>query len=185
MAIYAEADQEDIRRVMAHLDDLKKSPRHLKNAINRTTTQAMKMIRAGRSQGYTIKAGRFNSDITVHRANYSHLNAIIKAAGRPPTIQNFSVSKKQTEELGIKASVVREGMKPVGPEKRRGFYLPNGLMAVRRGKARKPVDVIHGPSAPAILEKIYKGERGGQGDMESKIRQRLHEEMEKEIARLL
>ena len=183
MAIYVEADQEDIRRVLAHLDDLNKSPRYLKNAINRTTTQAMKMIRAGRSQGYTIKAARFNSDITVQRANYSYLNAIIRAAGRPPTIGSYK--QKFLKKQGGKAEVVHEGYKPVGHAGRRSFKLPNGLMAIRESEKRTPLEVIHGPSVPSALKMIYQGERGGQGNMESKIRQRLHEEMEKEIAKLL
>ena len=61
--IYSEVDQNDLRRVMSKLKDMEKAPRHLRNAINRTATVAMRMIKQGRSKGYTVKTGRFNQDL--------------------------------------------------------------------------------------------------------------------------
>ena len=180
--IYVEVDKGDLSRVKRKLNDLSKAPRHLRNAINRTATQAMKMIKAGRSQGYTIGAGRFNSDVKVYRASANRLDAVIKSHGRPPTIGSF---KSSMPKSGGKADVVRTGLKPI-----RGAFIPTGgkvagLMVQRTGKDRYPIKVIHGPSVPKMVEMIYKGKRGGQGDMEDRVRKRLHEEIQAEIAKLM
>lgn len=185
--IYVEVDKGDLSRVKRKLSDLSKAPRHLRNAINRTATQAMKMIKAGRSQGYTIGAGRFNSNIKVYRATANRLDAVIKSHGRPPTIGSFKTSMPKS---GGKADVVRTGLKPIRGAGDGAAFIPTagkvaGLMVQRTGKDRYPIKVIHGPSVPKMVEMIYKGKRGGQGDMEGKVRKRLHEEMQAEIAKLM
>ena len=188
MSVYIEVDQNDVRRIQKKMKDLSKPPRHLRKAINRTATAAMKMIRAGRGQGYTVKASRFNQDIKVYRATADRLSAAIKSHGRPPTLSRSF--KTSVPKSGGKADVVKTGLKSVTGGGDGKAFVPAGgkvagLMVKRTGKDRYPVKVLHGPSVPKMVEKIYKGERGGQGDMEDKVRKRLHEEIEKEIEKLI
>lgn len=180
--VYIEVNQEDVRRVQKKLKDLEKAPQKLKNAINRTATQTMKMIRAGRSAGYTVKAGRFNSDIKRYNASAGRLEATIRASGRPPTIKNFKTSMPKS---GGKADITKSGLKPIKTDAAGAAFSMKGLMTQRRGRERFPVKVIYGNSTPKMVEKIYKGERGGQGNMEGRIREKLHEEMLKEIQKLM
>jgi len=187
-SFYIEVDKADLKYVMKKLQNAEKNaPRVLRNAINRTATAAMQMIKKGRSQGYTIAAGRFNSQIKVQRANASHLDATIKSSGRPHTLKNFKTS---TPKSGGKADITKSGLKKLSGSRGGAAFVPTsgraaGLMVQRRGKSRFPLKVFSANSTPKMVEQIYKGERGGQGDMEEKIKRRLHEEIEKEIAKII
>lgn len=185
--IYIEVDQADLRLVMKKLKDMEKAPRHLRNAINRTATQAVKMIKAGRSQGYTVESGRFNQDIKVQRATASHLDATIKSQGRPPTLQSFKTSMPKA---GGKADITKSGLKKLVTSSGGAAFIPKGgsaagLMAQRKGKERFPIRVLYGNSVPKMVEKIWEGERGGQGDMQESVSERLHKEMMEEIAKIM
>jgi len=193
--IYVEVDQADLRRVTSKLEDMEKAPRHLRNAINRTATQAMKMIKAGRAQGYTIKAGRFNKSIKKHPATPSTLTATIVAGGRSPLIKEFKTSYPKA---GGKADILKTGWKRLVTSAGAAF-IPKagkaaGRMVSRLDKKSTPVingvhvlkniHVLHGPSVQKITEMIWKGERGGQGDMDDRVSKRLHEEILKEISKI-
>ena len=186
--IHVEVDRADLQRVLSGLTNLEKAPSHLRNAINRTATQAMKMIRAGRSQGYTIKAGRFNQNIKVQRATAAHLDATIKSQGKPPTLSgSFKTSYPKS---GGKADITKSGLKRLVVSTGGAAFIPSGgraagLMAQRKGSKRFPIKVLSGNSVPKMVEMIWKGERGGQGDMGEKVKRRLHDEMMAEIARLV
>ena len=185
--MYIEVDQADLAKINRAFGRAEKAPQHLKNAINRTATQAKKMLVAGRSAGYTVKAARFNQDIRLYRASAGRLDATIKSKGRPPTIQRF---KTTAPKSGGKADIVKTGLKQIAPNGGgKAFIGPGGkiagLMVKRTSKERNSIEVLHGPSVPKMVEKIYKGERGGQGDMENKIRERLHKEMMVEMEKLL
>lgn len=184
---YYEVDQKDLHRVMSKLKDMEKAPRHLRNAINRTATVAMKMIKAGRSQGYTIKTGRFNAQVKKFNAAPTNLTATIKASGRPPTIKEFKTSYPKA---GGKADITKSGLKKLVTDTGGAAFIPSGgkaagLMAQRRGKERHPIKVLYGNSVPKMVEQIYKGERGGQGEMDEIIKKRLHDEIQAEIAKIM
>lgn len=187
-SFYVEVDKVDLRYVTKKLQDAEKNaPRVLRNAINRTATSTMKIIRLGRSKGYTLAAKRFNSQIKVQRANAAHLDAVIKSSGKTHTLKNFKTS---APKRGGKADITKTGLKKLVSKKGGAAFIPSagkaaGLMVQRRGKERFPLKVFSANSTPKMVEQIYKGERGGQGDMEEKVRKRLHEEMQKEIAKLI
>lgn len=186
--IYIEVDQEDLHRVMSKLKDMEKAPRHLRNAINRTATVAMRMIKQGRGQGYTVKTSRFNADLgKIQRATAEHLDAKIHAKGKPPTLQSFKTSYPKA---GGKADITKSGLKKLVTESGGAAFIPSGgqaagLMAQRRGSERYPIKVLYGNSVPKMVEQIYQGKRGGQGNMEDKIRKRLHDEIQAEIAKIM
>lgn len=186
--VYIEVDQGDLKRVMKKLKDMEKAPRHLRNAINRTATQAMKMIKAGRSQGYTIKAERFNKAVKKYPATPSNLTATIRAGGKPPTLSGSF--KTSYPKAGGKADITKSGLKKLVKSTGGAAFIPSGgkaagLMAQRRGSSRFPIKVLYGNSVPKMVEKIWEGERGGQGDMEQKVKERLHEELMAEIAKIM
>ena len=184
--IYIEVDQKDLHRVMSKLKDMEKAPRHLRDAINRTATVAMRMIKKGRSQGYTVKTSRFNADLgKIQRATVGHLDAKIHAKGRPPTLRNFKTSK-----TGDKANITGDGLKKLVTDTGGVAFIPSGgkaegLIAQRKGKERHPIKVLYGNSVPKMVEQIYRGKRGGQGDMEGIIKKRLHDEIQAEIAKIM
>lgn len=186
--IYIEVDQADLKRVTSKLKDMEKAPRYLRNAINRTATEAVRKIKAGRGQGYTIKAGRFNQDIKTQRASAAHLDATIKASGRPPTLKNSF--KTSVPKKGAKADITKTGLKSLRTDSGGAAFVPTGgqaagLIAQRQGKERFPLRVLYGNSVPKMVEKIWKGERGGQGDLQESVRERLHQEMLAEIAKIM
>jgi hypothetical protein len=187
-SFYVEVDKADLKYVTKKLQNAEKNaPRVLRNAINRTATQAMKMIRQGRSQGYTIAAGRFNSQVKKYPATPGRLEATIKSSGKTHTLKNFKTSMPKS---GGKADITKSGLKKLSGSRGGAAFIPSsgkaaGLMVQRKGKSRFPLKVFSANSTPKMVEQIYKGERGGQGDMEDKVKKRLHEEIEKEIAKLI
>ena len=186
--MHIEVNKGDLKRITGKLKDLENAPKHLRNAINRTATQAMKLIRAGRSKGYTIKPGRFNKDIKVVRANAAHLDAVIHAKGRPPTL---SGSFKTTfPKAGGKADVTKSGLKKLISSTGGAAFIPTGgkaagLLAQREGPGRFPIKVLYGNSVPKMVEKIWKGERGGQGHVEDKVKKILHDELMTEVEKII
>ena len=183
-----EVDKEDLKKAKAAFRNLEaKAPQKLKNAINRTLTQAKNMVLDGEKEAYTMKPSRFKRDIQTIRAKPGNLSAWIKSKGRPPSVQSYKHG--YTKKQGGKVQVLRANKYgPVGPAGRRGFMLPGGkaagMMAVRAGRTRKPLNVLHGPSIPNIVKMVYTGQRGSQGNLQSKVQERLAREIEKEIEKL-
>lgn len=185
--IRIEVDQNDIRRINAKLKNMEKSSKYIRNAIKRTTTAAMKMLRDGRKQGYTMNAKRFGGDIRRFDATPTNLSAAIKASGRPPTIMKFKTSNPKS---GGKVDITKSGLKKLVTESGGAAFIAQGgrvagKMVQRVGKARTSLKILHGNSVPKIVDQIYKGNRGGQGNMDAKIKKRLHEEIQKEMERII
>ena len=106
---YIEVDKDDLKYVQKKFREApQKAKRVLRNAINQTATQTNRKLKKGRSAGYTISAGAFNSEIQIQRANLGHLDATIKSHGRPRTIQQFKHSVEASA-----ASVTKGGMKSI------------------------------------------------------------------------
>ena len=194
--IYVEVDQNDVKKVMSKLKNLDKAASRLKNAINRTATYAKKELVVSGKTTYTIK-GRMGKDITIQRANAAHLDATVKSEGRPPTIKNFkySMPKAGGRAQVLTASSLKNLVTSAG-----AAFVPRGgkaagLMVSRRSKEKTPtqngvhalrnIHVLHGPSVPKMIEQIWTGKQGAKADLEAKVREKLHEEMEKEIAKLM
>lgn len=181
-------DKADMDKVMSKLRSAKKdTPKHLRNAINRTVSQAVKRIKSGRGNSYTIKAGRFSKAITVQRATVSHLDAMIKSQDRPPTIINF---KHSMPKSGGKADITKTGLKSLRTGSGGAAFIPkggqlSGFMVQRKGRKRYPLRMLYGPSVPKMIEKIWEGVRGGQGNLQESVHERLHEEILAEIAKMI
>ncbi len=187
-SFYIEVDKNDLKYVQKKFRDApKNAARVLRNAINQTATVANRKIKSGRSAGYTIKAGAFNSEIKIQRANLGHLDATIKSQGRPRTIQQFKTSKPKS---GVKADITKSGLKSlVNSAGAAAFVAPGGaaggLIVQRETKARYPLKVLHSNSVPKMVEKIYQGERGGQGDLQPFIEKTLHDKVQEQVKKIL
>lgn len=178
-----EVSQRDLRYVQRKLQGMEKqAPRAIKNAINHTAKEARKKLAIGAQGSYTVKSGGFNSRMKIQNATNSRLYAIIRSKGKPLTIVRFHTTAPKG---GGKADIVKGGLKKlVGPRKIRAFKR-KGLMMQRETKARYPLKVLHSNSVPKMLEKVYSGERGIEGELAPTIQKTLHDEIKKEIKKLV
>lgn len=192
MSIQVEVDKADMRALQFKMRNMmEKTPSRLKNAINRTGTQAVKMLASGTKGGYTYKKS-VRKDLRIQKANPSHLDYTITASGKPHTLSKSF--KTSTPKSGGKADVTKTGLKRlVSATGGAAFVTPAGkaagLMAQRTegkfpGTGNARFKVLYGNSVPKMVEKVYHGERGGQGDMEPEIQKILHAEIKKEIAKI-
>lgn len=183
---YIEVDKDDLKYVQKKIREApQKAKRVLRNAINQTATQTNRKLKKGRSAGYTISAGAFNSEIQIQRANLGHLDATIKSHGRPRTIQQFKHSVEASA-----ASVTKGGMKSIINSAGARVFMGTGgavegRIVQRETKARYPLRVIVSNSVPKMVEKIYEGERGGQGDLQPFIEKTLHDKIREQVKKIL
>lgn len=188
--IAIEVSQEDIRYVENRLKGMKeKAPGALKNAINRTATKTRKKLLAGANEAYAVQKNKtINSRVKTQRASPTRLAAYIRSTGRPLTIRLF---RYQVSKEGVRAEILRgRGLgKPIGPRGRRAFANPTRTSSEevmqRKGKARKPFNMVRTISVPKMIEKVYEGERGNQGDVSAATQKTLRDEINAEIARLI
>lgn len=182
-----EVSKADLMRVMTALNDLKKSKSHLKNAINRTATATVKNLKAETKQAYTLKgSGKSAGRTVIYRASPAHLDAVIKAIGRPLTLKAHY--KTTAPKAGARADITRSGLKMLGVPGNQAF-IPSagkaaGLIVRRHTEKRFPLKVLRGNSVPKTYEKIWQGERGT-GDVKDQTQKRLHDEILKEIERVM
>lgn len=185
---YIEVDKEDLKYINKKFQFAQNNTtRVLRNAINQTATVAMRTIKRGRAAGYTINAPAFNSEVEIQRANAAHLDATIKSHGKTRTIQQF---KLKSTGNGHKADVTKTGLKKLVNAAGANTFVgtggkTKGLIVQRETKNPYPLRVIVSNSVPKMVEQIYKGERGGQGDMQEKIQQTLHDKIREQVEKLL
>lgn len=178
-----EVSQRDLRYVQRKLQGMEKqAPRAIKNAINHTAKEARKKLAAGAQGSYTIKSGGFNSRMKIQNATNSRLHAVIRAKDRPLTITRFHATAPKG---GGRADIVKSGLKEiVGPKKIKAFKR-GGLIMQRKTEDRFPLKVLRSNSVPKMLEKVYSGERGIEGELAPAIQKALHDEIKKEIKKLM
>lgn len=185
---YIEVDKDDLKYIQKKFSGAQKNvTRVLRNAINQTATVSLKKIKAGKSTGYTIKAGEFNKEIQVQRANAAHLDATIKSKGEPRTILQF---KTTTPKYGIKTDITKTGLKKlVNSAGAKAFIGTGGKVdgrpVQRETEKRYPLRILHSNSVPMMVKKIYEGERGGQGDMQPFVQKTLHEKIMQQVEKLI
>lgn len=178
-----EVSQRDLRYVQRKLQGMEeKAPRVIKNAINHTAKEARKKLAVGAQRSYTVKSGGFNSRMKIQNATNSRLYAVIRAKDRPLTITRFRTTAPKG---GGRADIVKGGLKELtGPKKIKAFKR-GGLIMQRKTKDRFPLKVLRSNSVPKMLEKVYSGERGMEGELAPVIQRTLHDEIKKEIEKLM
>lgn len=181
-------DEATMTAVQTKLKNMKaKTPNAMRNAINQTATATNRKIKKGRSEGYTIKAGSFNKQITVQRANRAYMDATIKAKGRTRTIKEF---KTKMSTHGAKTDITKSGLKALVNEAGATAFMAAGgkvagLYVQRETRERYPLRALHANSVPIMVRKIYEGERGGQGNLEPYIQKLLYKNLSQQIDKIL
>ena len=171
-------DKKKMEMAQAMLSGIKNGfPKAVSRAINRTAAtknvQASKLIK----KEYTIKGGTKG---TVTKATTSMLAGNINFKGRPRLLRNFSmgITKK-----GITARVKRSSGRRLIP---RTFIRPlvgsnvPGVLQRKKGAARYPIEVLHGPSLPQMA-----GNVNVQPEVEKFIQEKMDERLNHEVDALL
>lgn len=178
-----EISREDLRYVQKRLKRIEtEAPKVFKNAINRTAKEARKKLAAGAQGAYTVKNGGFNSRMRIQNATNTKLYAVIRSKDKPLTITRFHATAPKS---GGKADIVKSGLKQlIGPKQIKAFKR-GGLIMQRKSADRYPVKVLRSVSVPKMLEKVYEGERGIEGALGPDIQRTLHDEIKKEVHKLI
>ena len=180
-----EVSKADLEYVQSKLKGMEeKAPRVFKNAVNHTAKQARKKLAAGAQGAYTVRDGGFNSRMKIQNATVGNLQAVIRSIGKTLTLKRFHTTAPRS---GAKAEVVKTGLKQIhGQWKTKAFKSKGkGLIMQRESPKKYPVHVLRSVSVPKMLEKVYKGERGIEGDLAPVIERTLHDEIEAEVAKLI
>ncbi len=178
-----EISREDLRYVQRRLKRIEtEAPKAFKNAINHTAKEARKKLAAGAQGAYTVKNGGFNSRMRIQNATNTKLYAVIRSKDKPLTITRFHATAPKS---GGKADIVKSGLKElIGPKQIKAFKR-GGLIMQRKSADRYPVKVLRSVSVPKMLEKVYEGERGIEGALGPEIQRSLHDEIRKEVRKLI
>lgn len=178
-----EISREDLRYVQRKLKRIEtEAPKAFKNAINHTAKEARKKLAAGAQGAYTVKNGGFNSRMRIQNATNTKLYAVIRSKDKPLTITRFHATAPKS---GGKADIVKSGLKElIGPRQIKAFKR-GGLIMQRKSADRYPVKVLRSVSVPKMLEKVYEGERGIEGALGPEIQRTLHDEIRKEVRKLI
>lgn len=178
-----EISREDLRYVQRRLKRIEtEAPKAFKNAINHTAKEARKKLAAGAQGAYTVKNGGFNSRMRIQNATNTKLYAVIRSKDKPLTITRFHATAPKS---GGKADIVKSGLKElIGPKQIKAFKR-GGLIMQRKSADRYPVKVLRSVSVPKMLEKVYEGERGIEGALRPEIQRSLHDEIRKEVRKLI
>ena len=135
--------------------------------------------RAGRTtltkaigQRYSLTAARIKQDVSQASFSADGQTAVIRTSRKPITAMQF---KPREVPKGLSMSIFR-GQRSVV----KSGFLAKGKPFKRRGKARMPLDVIHGPSIHAIYT-------GGQWSpaLQARTELRIEDALEKGILRSL
>lgn len=146
----------------------------VRDAARAGTTTMAKSI----GQHYTLKAARIKQDVSKPQYREGGLSAVIKTRRRPITLKNYGA---RLVKSGLSVSIVK-GERFVA---QRAFLRVGGsnqelLPFRRRGAARIPLDVLHGPS----IHGIYAGGRHKDA-IQQATEHRIVEALEKGIIRAI
>ena len=180
--IVVEVNKEDLRRVQTALGKIgKDAPKVICRAINKTASKSKTSLTEKARSVYTVKSGKFKSNMNIKRATYSRLEAEVLAHGKPLSITSF---KTTAPKSGAKANIVKgNGLKVLdlgGIKAFKGRGKLNGQIYQRRGKSRFPIKKLSSNSVPIMIgnEKVY-------GQIKPQIESDLQKNIEAQIKFLL
>lgn len=187
-----------------------KAPNVLKNAINTTAKQARKNLQTEAKLSYVIKASRFNKAINLKSATVGNPAALLSSKGQALELLDYRVTPKavlhgKNRPSFLKAKVKKSSslkplltssgtVKPFIAKFKSGhvavvervpgikYKSPKGLQQ-REAKKLDPTRIkkLYSPSIPAILG----DENNVYGRVEPKIRSDLHDNILKNMSKLL
>lgn len=176
--ITVEVDKADLRMVYNALGKIgNDAPKVICRGINKTASSSKTQLSERARAVYTVKSGKFKSNMNIQKATYSRLEAEVQAKGRPLSITSF---KTTAPKSGAKANIVKgNGLKALnmgGIKAFKGQGRLNGQIYQRRSKSRFPIKKLSSNSVPIMIgnEKVY-------DQLEPKIKQMLYKNIEAQI----
>ena len=178
--IMIELDDE-LEYVRQRLGDMqKRAPMVIRTAINKTAKAAKKQDDSLTKRTYTAKGDIHALKMTS--ASVGNLTAILRDSGSNISMTHFN----HYAGKGRVSAVINttHGRRTLGKYGNKAFS--NGLanggsgIAVRLGKSRLPIEKMASISSP-----VMHGNDGTWGTIEPEVRQMLHENIEKELERIL
>lgn len=160
MAVTYEVDQQMLNDVVQKLGKLKgQAPVAISRALNKTAVTAREDLVKQAQNVYTIKTGGFKKGMTIKRASYRNLEAIIRSKGRPTDIIKFNHDFPKSGSGGRQEVIAGKGLQTIiGPRKIKAFKGPHGQMFQRQTKNRLPIKKLMSNSVPKMIgneEKVY------------------------------
>ena len=175
-----EVDQADLNRVKEALGDLKsKSPVVISRGLNKTATTARQKLATQVKAVYTYKKS-VRSQMTIKRATYGNLEAVIESRGHTHRSTSFKYSFRKS--TGASIQTLRGGGSPLHPPKawKSGDFIRQRKLEGGKPVWRYPTKTLRGPSTPKMVEneKVY-------GRLKGEIESVLHRNIESAIQSVL
>ena len=175
-----EVDQADLNRVKEALGDLKsKSPVVISRGLNKTATTARQKLATQVKAVYTYKKS-VRSQMTIKRATYGNLEAVIESRGHTHRSTSFKYSFRKS--TGASIQTLRGGGTPLHPPKawKSGDFIRQRKLEGGKPVWRYPTKTLRGPSTPKMVEndKVY-------GRLKGEIESVLHMNIESAIQSVL
>lgn len=182
--IYVDLEAEGYQYVFATLGKLSKQARiAVRRAVNETAKDAKKQDDRLTKRTYTAKGDIHALKMT--RASVGNLTAILRDSGSNISMTHFN----HYAGKGRVSAVINRthGRRTLGKYGNPAFFGKIGHgkntgtgIAVRLGKSRTPIEKMASISSP-----VMHGNDGTWGTIEPEVRQMLHENVEKELERIL
>lgn len=166
---------DELKYVRERLGDLyKKAPMVIRSAINKTAKEAKQKDERITKRMYTAKSDINSLQFT--KATTANLQAILKDKGANISMTHFN---NYNGKRGISAIInTSHGRKKLGKYGNPAFYY-NTIFA-RTTKSRLPIEKMASISSP-----VMHGNNQTWGTIEAETLQKLHENIEKELERIL
>ena len=175
-----EVDQADLSHVQEALGNLKsKSPVVISRGLNKTATTARQKLATQVKAVYTYKKS-VRSQMTIKRATYGNLEAVIESRGHTHRSTSFKYSFRKG--TGASIQTLRGGGSPLHPPKawKSGDFIRQRKLEGGKPVWRIPTKTLRGPSTPKMVEneKVY-------GRLKGEIESVLHRNIESAIQSVL
>ncbi len=190
--IRVSVDRHSLRQVQKRLGKMeKKAPAVISAALNDTARTGRVMLTNEARTRYVVKSGASKKNMTIKRATYSSLQAIITAQGKTIGLSKFkatapySGAKGQVlKSSGLKALVNSQGNKAFAAGVTTGHpgRVHSGIFQ-RKGKNRYPIKELQGPSSAKMIEVVYEGKRNVRKAVKPEIEKTLKKNIDRQIRR--
>lgn len=167
---------DELEYVKNRLGDMKKkAPMVIRSAINKTAKEAKTKDERITKKTYTAKSDIH--DLQFTKATTANLQAILRDRGANVSMTHFS--HYSGKRVGVSAIINKShGRRRLGKYGNKAFSY--NTIFVRKSSKRLPIEKMASISSP-----VMHGNEQTWGTIEDDIRQKLHENIEKELERIL
>lgn len=162
----------------------KKAPMAVRTALNKTAKEVKTLDEKEAKATYTAKRSYINK-LSLKKASVSNLDAILADSGGKVSMTHF---KYYAGKKGLTTLInTKKGVKQVAPNGIKAFYIPENArafknsIAVRLGRPRLPIQKLYSISSPGM----HGSQKYVWGEIEPDVRTMLHENVKKEVERMI